>query len=237
MCAQAWAGAPAQFEVVERFAAQLSAGRLVQVQGVLSSGVVLAEHELFVQAVAGPAVSARLRELINQGARLEVAFESASAGGAVIVTREEMWLDDMPEHLLPLRSTGVYVVDGGRVHSITRLLDADQRDVLMREAVVGGWGCGWYFWDVSSDGTYALLARASGDRVDSGRFEVVDGVLHMISDEASTICAAGDTLRAAISFSFTVAGEGFFFREIDDACGSRTPGESGYLSVFRRGGM
>jgi hypothetical protein len=191
VCAQAWAGAPAQFEVVEQFAAQLSAGFLGRVRDVLATGVVHTEHELFVRSVAGPEVNARLRELINQGARLEVAFESASAGGAVIVTREEMWLDDVSEHLLPLRSTGVYVVDGGRVLSITRLLDADQRDALMRETVVGDWltSTGWSF-RLRADGTYDLAvgARAS----DSGHYTIEGGVLRIVSDDETVDCRPGD---------------------------------------------
>jgi hypothetical protein len=191
VCAQAWAGVPVQFEVVERFAAQLSAGRLVQVQGVLSSGVVLAEHELFVEVVTGPAVSARLRELINRGVRLEVAFESASAGGAVIVTREEMWLDDMPENLLPLRSTGVYVVDGGRVHGITRLLDTDQRDALMRQAIVGDWRCpGGLVFSLHADGTYDIVER--GRPWDSGDYAIEGAVVKWVSDEQTEVCRTGD---------------------------------------------
>ena len=191
VCAQAWAGVPAQFEVVEQFAARLSAGSLGRVQGVLASGVVLTEHELFVQSVAGPEAGARLRELINQGARLEVAFESASAGGAVIVTREEMWLDDVPEHLLPLRSTGVYVVDGGRVHGITRLLDADQRDALMREAVVGNWLTSTgYSKRLRADGTYDIASGAHA--WDSGRYTIEAGVVRIVSGEETVYCRPGD---------------------------------------------
>ena len=218
VCAQAWAGVPAQFEVVERFVAQLSAGRLVQVRGVLSSAVVLAEHELFVEVVTGPAVSARLRELINQGVRLEVVFESASAGGAVIVTREEMWLDGMPEHMLPLRSTTVYVVDGGRVHSITRFLDADQRDALMRAAIVGDWRfpCGMVF-SLHADGTYGIVQ--SGRPWDSGDYAIEGGVVQWVSDEQTEVCQPGHEGVWRLDFS---SSERVTFDRIEEPCSARS---------------
>ena len=216
VCAQAWAGVPAQFEVVERFVAQLSAGRLVQVRGVLSSAVVLAEHELFVEVVTGPAVSARLRELINQGVRLEVVFESASAGGAVIVTREEMWLDGMPEHMLPLRSTTVYVVDGGRVHGITRLLDADRRDVLMREAIVGDWRTGLYVFSYHADGTYDIVE--GGRSWDSGEFAIEGGAIRVVSDEQTVRCQAGDE---GVWWLFFTDPDRHTIHRIADACVAR----------------
>ena len=218
VCAQAWAGAPAQFEVVEQFAAQLSAGFLGRVRDVLATGVVHTEHELFVRSLAGPEVNARLRELINQGARLEVAFESASAGGAVIVTREEMWLDDTPEDLLPLRSTTVYVVDGGRVHSITRFLDADQRDALMRAAIVGDWRfpCGMVF-SLHADGTYGIVQ--SGRPWDSGDYAIEGGVVQWVSDEQTEVCQPGHEGVWRLDFS---SSERVTFDRIEEPCSARS---------------
>ena len=77
VCAQALAGAPAQFEVVERFAARLSEGR-AQLQDVLSTEAVLVEHDQFVQVAVGPAANVRFRAWVADGVRLEVSFESAS---------------------------------------------------------------------------------------------------------------------------------------------------------------
>ncbi len=59
--------------------------------------------------------------------------------GSVVITRERIWVDGVAEALTPLRSTGVYVLDGDRILSITQVLDADQRYALMREALVGTW--------------------------------------------------------------------------------------------------
>ena len=158
--ALALAGAPAQFEAVERFAARLSEGNVLQLRTLLPTEVVLTEHDLSLRSAVGPAAHARLPELVAEGARLEVSFEFASVDRSVIVTRERMWLDDMPESLVPLRSTGVYLVDGGRVLSITRVLDADQHDVLMREAIVGDWAYGVYILSFHADGTYELVSFA-----------------------------------------------------------------------------
>ena len=199
VCAQAVAGAPAQFEVVEQFAARLSAGNALRVLGVLSAEAVLVEHDVFVTVAAGPKVGARLRAWIAEGARLEVSFESASAVGAVIVTREQMWLDDMPAHLLPLRSTAVYVVDGGRVHGITRFLDADQRDALMREAVVGDWRRSGFVISYRADGTYDVVQF--GRPWDSGEYSIEGGVMRFVSNEQAQACQAGDAGVWTLSFA------------------------------------
>ena len=199
VCAQAVAGAPAQFEVVEQFAARLSAGNVLRVRGVLSAEAVLVEHDVFVTVAVGPQVVARLRAWIAEGARLEVSFESASAGGAVIVTREQMWLDALQEHLLPLRSTTVYVVDGGRVHGITRFLDADQRDALMLEAVVGDWRRSVYVFSYRADGTYGIVQ--SGRPWDSGEYSIEGGVMRVVSNEQAQACQAGDAGVWRLSFA------------------------------------
>lgn len=190
VCMQASAAAPAQFAVVEQFAARLSAGWLTQVRNLLSTDVFLAEHDLTVRVAVGPEAHARFRAMVAEGARLEVTFESASADGAVIVTREQMWLDDAPEHVMPLRSTGVYVVDGGRIHSITRVLGADQRDTLMREAVVGAWRFeGTYVLSYRADGTYDI--ERNERPFDSGDYTVEGGVLRIVSNEQAQACQPG----------------------------------------------
>lgn len=81
----------------------------------------------------------RLYALIDAGARLEANFPAAESDGDVIITRQRMGLDDTHEAPTPLRSTDVYVLDGDRILSITRVPDADQRHAMMREALVGPW--------------------------------------------------------------------------------------------------
>ncbi len=197
--ASALAGPPAQFEVVERFAAGLSAGNILQVRLVLPTEAVLTEHDLFLRSVAGTAAHARLRELVARGARLEVAFASASAEGALIVTRERLWLDDMLEALVPLRSTVAYVVDGGRLLSITRVLDADQRDILLREAIVGAWRFPGWVITYRADGTYALDL---GTRpYDSGAYAIEGGVMRLVSGEKTADCRPGDVGLWRVSFT------------------------------------
>ena len=76
----------------------------------------------------------------DAGVRLEVEFGASASGGDVIITRERRWVGEAAEESTPLQSTGMYVLDGDRILSITRVLDADQRHAasrLMREALVG----------------------------------------------------------------------------------------------------
>ncbi len=197
--ASAVAGVPAQFEVVERFAARLSAGSFMHLRMLLPSELSIIEHDLHVASTAGHTAHARLRELVTQGARLGVSFESASADGALIVTREEMWLDDMPEALVPLRSTVAYVVDGGRLRSITRVLDADQRDVLMREAFLGVWRHAGLVFRIHADGSYAV--EEHGRPYDHGIYTIEGGVMRMVSDELTVACQPGDVGLWWLSFT------------------------------------
>ncbi|MFU8888595.1 MAG: hypothetical protein ACNA8N_08360 [Trueperaceae bacterium] len=225
VCAQALAEAPAQFEVVEQFAARLSAGNLLRLRGVLSTDVVLVEHEAFVSVMAGQQVDARLRAWIAEGARLEVSFEFASADGAMIVTQEEMWLEGMPEQLLPLRSTGVYVVDGGRVRSVTRLLEGGQRDALMRDAIVGDWLTGGYVFSYHADGAYAIAQW--GRPWDGGEFTIEGGVVRVVSDERSEFCEAGEVGLWSLSFA---GPDRHTIVRIEDVCAAR----EGPTIVLRR---
>ena len=223
--ASAVARVPAQFEVVERFAAGVSAGNILQVRLVLPTEAVLTEHDLFLRSVAGTAAHARLRELVAQGARLEVSFESASADGALIVTRERLWLDDTPEALVPLRSTVAYVVDGGRLLSITRVLDADQRDVLLREAIVGAWRYAMYVFDYRADGTYEIEA---GTRpYDSGAYTVEGGVMRVVSDEHTMACRPGDEGLWWVAFTST---DRHTLERIEDMCGAGRAGPTLHLT-------
>lgn len=133
------AQSPAQFEVIERYAALVNDGAKAPLRAMFSHGVTHAELGLYWNEERGTAALPALFALIDAGARLEVEFHAAASAGDVIITRERMWVDGAAEALAPLRSTGVYVVDGDRILSVTRVVDADQREVLMREALVGRW--------------------------------------------------------------------------------------------------
>ncbi|MFO7694646.1 MAG: hypothetical protein R6V57_16305 [Vicinamibacterales bacterium] len=216
VCSSALASAPAEYGVVEQFATRLSEGYLTQLHQVLSSEVVLVEHGLFVEAAVGLEARTRFRAWAAEGARLEVSFESASVDGAVIVTREQMWRDDVPEHLAPLRSTGVYVVDGGRIHSITRFLDADQRDGLMRDAIVGDWRWSVLVFSFNADSTYDVTQ--SGLPWDSGDFSVEGGALQFVSNDQSPNCPQGAV--GTWWMSFTDA-DRCTLTKIEDMCAAR----------------
>jgi len=226
-CAQAWANVPAQFEVVERFAGRLSDGNLMQLQEMLSAEVVLSEHDLFVRVAVGSAARQRFRAWIAEGARLEVSFESASADGALIVTREEMWLDGMPEIMLPVRSTSVYVVDGGRVHGITRVMVADQRDALMREAVVGEWRLGVDVLSYRADGSYEVTA--SGRAWDSGAYTIEGGVARFASNDQTGRCEPGDV---GVWWLYFADPDRHTLEKIEDSCRARGGGRLRWLRVI-----
>ncbi len=223
--ASALAGPPAQFEVVERFAARLSAGSFMQLRTLLPSELSMVEHGLFLESTAGPAAHARLRALGAQGARLEVSFESASADGALIVTREQLWLDDMPEGLVPLRSTVAYVVDGVRLLSITRVLDADQRDVLMREAFVGDWRQAGLVYRMHADGTYDV--EEHGRPYDGGVYTIEGGVMRIVSDERTVACQPGDVGRWRLSFTNL---DRHMLERIEEMCSCGRAGAAVYRS-------
>lgn len=216
VCAQALASAPAEYGVVEQFATRLSEGYMTQFHELLSSAVVLVEHGPFVEVAVGPEARTRFRAWVAEGVRLEVSYEAASVDGAVIMTREQMWRDDMPEHLVPMRSTGVYVVNGGRIHSITRFLDADQRDDLMLDAIVGDWRWSVLLFSFNADGTYGVTQ--SGLPWDSGDFSVEGGALKFVSNDQSLNCPQGDV--GTWWMSFTDA-ERCTLTKIEDMCAAR----------------
>ena len=222
----ALAGPPAQFDVVERLAAALTEGGILQVRAVLATEAVLTEHDFFVRSVSGAAAHTRLRELVPRGARLEVSFESASADGALIVTRERLWLDDPPGGLAPLRSTVAYVVDGVRLLSITRVLDADQRDVLMREAIVGAWRYPGYVFEWHADGTYDIVVAGSIP-YDSGAYTIEGGVMRIVSDDQTAVCEPDDVGLWRVSFTNS---DRHMLDKVEDTCVNGRHGPTAILN-------
>jgi len=186
-----------------------------------SRGVTYAEHALFWSEERGTAALPPLYALIDAGARLEVDFHAAESGGDVIITRERMWLDDTHEALTPLRSTGVYVLDGDRILSMTRVLDADQRHVLMREALVGKWQVfgGVTRIEFDADGLFRygpLTGASEGDVIDSGTYVFEAELLTIVRDDATQACVPGDVSVLRVRLA---ASDGVAVTVLEDTCG------------------
>jgi limonene-1,2-epoxide hydrolase len=212
------AQSPVQFEAIERYAALVNDGAKAPLRVMFNRGVTHAEYALSWKEERGTAALPPLYALIDAGARLDVEFHAVASAGDVIITRERMWVDGADEALTPLRSTGVYVVDGDRILSITRVVDADQRDVLMREALVGRWQMHTVRLEYDADGGYRFW-RESGERVteslDSGGFVIEGGVHTFVRDDATQVCEPGDVgvwrVRFVTQDTIDVVG-------IDDMC-------------------
>lgn len=218
--ALAEAQAPAQFAAVERFVAMVNDGAKAPLRLMFSRGVSYAEQGLFWHEVHGTAALPGLYALIDAGARLEVELHAAVSGGDVIVTRERVWVEGSAEALTPLRSTGVYVVDGDRILSITRVLDVDQRHELLGEALVGTWE---FFGEplrieYDAGGTYRHTGTRSGpgsEPIDHGRAVLEGDLLTVVRDEATGICAAGDVTVYRIGFT---TADTFMMDIVEDMC-------------------
>jgi hypothetical protein len=197
-CACALAEAPSQFRVVERYAALLSEGDQAGLRSLFAPSAVVAEYDLFwaveVNPAIGEVVSSRVRAMASAGVRLEVELAAVEGDGAVLVTRERMWGESVPEVLAPLRATAVYVVLGERIVSITRVLDADQRGEMVREAVIGTWGPSAAM-RFEADGTYRFAHSVAGldERAwDSGSYRVEGGGITFVSGADTYSCRPGD---------------------------------------------
>lgn len=230
---------PPQFGVVERYAAIVTQGgslAATALRSVLAPDVVIAEYALHWSEERGTAAHAQVWDLISAGARLDVSFGWASADGNLVVTRERMWGEEVPEALSPLRSTVVYLVVADRILGITRVLDDDQRDALLREVVIGTWWAGGGAMRLDADGSYRLASSRSvleSDPIDSGTYVIEGGTWRVVSDHTTTLCQPGDEgvwhIRATTPDAFELV-------EIDEMCRTdagrgRAPGTS--LLVMR----
>jgi len=183
--------------VVERFAGALNAGDIGNARAELGGVFTWSEHDL-VPWVATSRAEALLRviELIGGGVRLETEPVAVVAGGSMVIAHERMWGAFVPDELAPLRSTTVYLVAGGRLVGITRMLAGDQRDALAAAAVVGTWRFGEFHFRIDADGSYRTFGNQDhllADRHhDSGTATVERGVLVWVSDDASDACDPGD---------------------------------------------
>jgi len=159
---------------------------------------ILYEHELYPQVAQGDdAVKERLRAWAMQGVWIESEPVAVLAGGQLVVTEERVWADAIPEAEAPWHYTVSYLLAGGRIVFIQRVLDPEQRDRLAAEAIVGDWGTmgGLAGHRFGADGHFEMseTLRQLGTRaVDAGRYEVTSGSLRFVSDDTTLYCSDGD---------------------------------------------
>ena len=159
---------------------------------------ILYELELYPQVVQGDdAVKARLRTWSMQGVWIESEQVAVLAGGQLVVTEEQVWADFIPEAEAPWHYTVSYLLAGGRIVAIQRVLDPAPRDRLAAEAIVGDWGIvgGLAGNRFGADGHFEMseTLRQLGTRsLDAGRYDLASGVLRFVSDDTTLWCAAGD---------------------------------------------
>lgn len=231
VCACAFAEAPSQFRVVERYAALLSEGDQAGLRSLFAPSAVVAEYDLFWDVEVNPSIGAAIprlvRAMVAAGVRLEVELAAVEGSGAVLVTRERMWGEAVPEVLAPLRATGVYLVVADQIVSVTRVLDADLREIMVRDAIIGTWrslahGGASAALRLEADGTYRIangLAQLDDLPWDSGRFDLVGGVFTFTSDAESYACAAGDVGSWWLRFN---EADWFTLIQIAEVCRRRT---------------
>lgn len=159
---------------------------------------ILYEHDLFPQVAQGDdAVKARLRGWAMQGVWIESEPVAVLGGGQLVVTEERMWADFIPEAEEPWHYTVSYLLAGGRIVFIQRVLDPEPWDRLAAEAIVGDWGItgGLAGHRFGADGHFEVseTLRLLGSRsIDAGRYEFASGLLRFVSDDTTVYCAAGD---------------------------------------------
>ena len=226
---------PAQFEVVERYADLLSEGRFRDVVELFEADAVLIEQDLVWQVWQGHALHERLRRLADARVRVEIEFAWASGDGSLLVTHERWWGVDTPVDLAPLRAAATYVVHGARLSSVTRVLVVEQRDALLREAVVGLWATGPYLARNAADATFrTALNRADLDDapLDGGTWAIDGAIFTQVSDDATSICGPGDVATWTVRM---LGPDSYQLVLIDDACPHGRRGRfPGYTRTFVR---
>jgi hypothetical protein len=159
---------------------------------------ILYEHELYPRVAQGDdAVKARLREWSAQGVWIEWEPVAVLAGGQLVVTEERVWADTIPEAEAPWHYTVSYLLAGGRIVAVQRVLGPEPRDRLAAEAIEGDWGVmgGLAGHRFGADGHFAMseTLRQLGTRaLDAGRYEVASGSLRFVSDDTTLYCSEGD---------------------------------------------
>ena len=203
-------GTPTAQLVVERFAAALSDGETLAARELLSPGTTWVEYDAYPRVAATRLeVAQRVAELIRAGVRLETEVVAIEGDGSVVIAHERMWGDFVPEHLAPLRSTTLYVVEAGWLVSITRTLVPEHRDALLAGLIVGAWSRGAGAVRHDLDGRYTFFTTGYDylakridplTEADTGTFSVGRGAITYVSGEGSRVCAAGERLVLRTQF-------------------------------------
>ena len=201
-------GVPEAYQVVERFAEAINAGRVGDARELLGQNAAWSEYDLSWRVATGRSQAGqRAVELIQAGVRLETELVAIVGGGTMVVTHERMWGAFVPEDLAPMRSTTVYVVEAGRLPSITRVLATDQRDALLASASIGVWVRAGHYARHDADGTYHTFhnrADLLAERpYDGGTYAIEHGVVTYVSGDDSDVCDPGD--RAVFRLQMTDA--------------------------------
>jgi limonene-1,2-epoxide hydrolase len=218
------APAPAR-ALVARFAEALDAGDAGAARACFAPTANVAVLDLAWRSwQGGDAVTARIDALIASGAHLASEPLAVMGEGAVVLTRDLLWADDLPDGLAPFRYTGIYVVDGDRIASLTWLLAAEQRDALAAAWLVGTWR--WreasFYFRFDPDGAYRAdsgpIGRDGREPQDVGTFDVVGGVLTIVSGPEARYCCPGQTGRYRLHFGDA---DRLLLELVDDACWTR----------------
>jgi hypothetical protein len=192
-------------QVVERFAEALSAGNAASAFSFLALSGSWSEHDLYWRTSTGRDLQIRAYELIRADIQLETDVVAVVGDGQVVIARERMWGDFVPEDMAPLRSTTMYVVESGWVVGITRVLSPEQRDALLLATLADstwsdgfGDGSGNVYHRFGADGTYRNFDSLEDMRADrhlySGTYAVEHGVFTYVADERSKVCHPGERL-------------------------------------------
>jgi len=189
---------PAAQRVAERFAEALSQGDSWTLRHILSPAATWSERDLYWQVASGEGEpERRARELIAGNVRLEIEVVGIVGDGRMVIAHERMWGDFVREGLAPLRSTTVYLVEGERLAGITRVLAAQQREMLLPAYFIGVWRVpdSVPYTRFEADGTYrhylSRNAYESDDPDDSGSYVFEHGALNMVSGDDSKLCRPG----------------------------------------------
>ena len=193
-------GTPLAQRVVERFIEALNEFDRYTLRQVLSPATTWSELDLYWRVAQGELEPVRRAWMLADGdVRIEAEVVAVMGGGTIVITHERMWGDFVPEAMAPLRSTTVYVVEGERLTGITRVLAADQRELLAAAEAVGTWR-GPNYVRLDADGTYAvydsLVSYRADDPSDSGTFVSEGFVTIFISGEDSKVCNPGERTYA-----------------------------------------
>jgi hypothetical protein len=228
--------ARASLEVVERYAELRNEGPWRELSELFTPGAVLMKHDLTWHVWRDHALHERLRIAIVAEAHVHADVLWTSEDGAIVVTRERLTIargaTDDPD---AVNATVTYVIDGGRLASVAWVRVANERDELRRDTIVGTWASAQYRMRIAPDGPIRValhLEDLDDAPLDSATWSIRDGVLSMVSDDATTICRPGDSANWHVRFT---SRDAFELVLINETCPHGRRGRHvGYTRVWTR---